>query len=329
MNPTMRTISVLLFCLLAAGQAKSATLKCKSEDSALSGHYYLTGVMEMGSELLLRQDGTFMLGMSYGSLDVEEKGCWRMEGTSIVLDVNHDDAPLFSLLSGTLMGQSRQGNTMLVQVKKQPADEPPHHAEFELVLSDGEVVFGHFSISSIPSIYSDTHGGANQMFGPTQAVPERIGVRFDKDENYRWFNLDESHRKKVVFDVRLPSVELLAPDRPSENITIEVGDPKTGAVSMDVEIHIELANKKVLVGYTDMVGQLSFDKDEVDAVPRRIGLYHPNGDRLHWFDVNDESRREFAFAIKRSIASMMKLQTKAPGIIEVAVGGQAGNYLRQ
>ncbi|QRK84282.1 hypothetical protein JN757_00450 [Pseudomonas granadensis] len=52
---------------------------------ALEGHYYLTGAMEMGAELLLRKDGTFDAGVSYGSADGFAKGTWAVENQTVVL----------------------------------------------------------------------------------------------------------------------------------------------------------------------------------------------------------------------------------------------------
>ncbi|WP_139198144.1 hypothetical protein [Sphingomonas gellani] len=52
----------------------------------LAGHYYLSGVMETGSELLLRPDGSFAWLMSYGAVDQEAQGKWRIDGDAVLLD---------------------------------------------------------------------------------------------------------------------------------------------------------------------------------------------------------------------------------------------------
>lgn len=48
------------------------------------GHYYLRGVMETGSELLLRADGRFQWYLVYGALDLFAEGRWQ-EKDGIVL----------------------------------------------------------------------------------------------------------------------------------------------------------------------------------------------------------------------------------------------------
>lgn len=60
----------------------------------LIGHYYLQGVMETGSELLLRPDGRFQWYLSYGALDLFAEGTWRVEGDRVELvSAPSTDAP--------------------------------------------------------------------------------------------------------------------------------------------------------------------------------------------------------------------------------------------
>lgn len=63
----------------------------------LAGHYYLRGVMEMGAELLLKNDGTFEAGVAYGSANGYAKGSWSHDAQQLVLhpennaEVDKDD----------------------------------------------------------------------------------------------------------------------------------------------------------------------------------------------------------------------------------------------
>lgn len=50
-----------------------------------SGHYYLQGVMETGSELLLRPDGRFQWYLVYGALDLFAEGRWQENSGAIIL----------------------------------------------------------------------------------------------------------------------------------------------------------------------------------------------------------------------------------------------------
>ena len=54
----------------------------------VAGHYYLHGVREVGSELLLRPDGRYDWFLSYGASDATSSGIWRLDGTHITLTAN-------------------------------------------------------------------------------------------------------------------------------------------------------------------------------------------------------------------------------------------------
>lgn len=70
-------------------------------ERALVGHYYLMGVMETGSELLLRPNGLFAWSLSYGAMDQDTQGAWHVEHDEVVLVPSAPTAqkPLFSYLS--------------------------------------------------------------------------------------------------------------------------------------------------------------------------------------------------------------------------------------
>jgi hypothetical protein len=70
--------SAALVWPLAAGAADQAP-------SSLPGHYYLQGVMEVGSELLLKKDGKFEWMLSYGNTDQQASGDWRVAGDTVTL----------------------------------------------------------------------------------------------------------------------------------------------------------------------------------------------------------------------------------------------------
>lgn len=69
--------------VLALCSLSSAALACSPGDKRLAGHYYLNGVMEVGSELLLRPDGSFEFMLAYGANDQYGKGCWVKRGNTV------------------------------------------------------------------------------------------------------------------------------------------------------------------------------------------------------------------------------------------------------
>ena len=52
----------------------------------LAGHYYLQNVREVGSELLLKPDGTFDYMLAYGAADYWAKGTWRTSNGAVILN---------------------------------------------------------------------------------------------------------------------------------------------------------------------------------------------------------------------------------------------------
>lgn len=68
-------------------------------DAKLVGHYYLSGVMETGSELLLKADGRFDWFISYGAIDQVAEGRWGRVGKTVTLAVDMPSAnePLFRI----------------------------------------------------------------------------------------------------------------------------------------------------------------------------------------------------------------------------------------
>lgn len=90
--------AMLCLAVPTSAQQTAQTPPATAPDAAFAGHYYLTGVMETGSELLLRPDGSFEWYLSYGALDQFADGTWRREGRDIVLSAAHAarDHPLFA-----------------------------------------------------------------------------------------------------------------------------------------------------------------------------------------------------------------------------------------
>ena len=65
------------------GAAQKNANGCVAGDARYAGHYYLNGVMEVGSELLLRPDGSFEFMLAYGANDQYGKGCWVAKGSTL------------------------------------------------------------------------------------------------------------------------------------------------------------------------------------------------------------------------------------------------------
>ena len=70
-----------------------------------AGHYYLRGVMETGSELMLRPDGRFQWYLVYGALDLFAEGRWQEENGTVRLlaePTKNVPQPGFNMLTLTI-----------------------------------------------------------------------------------------------------------------------------------------------------------------------------------------------------------------------------------
>ena len=68
--------------------------------ASLYGHYYLSGVMETGSELILKTGGRFEWSLSYGAVDRSSQGKWSSDGTTVTLSVDPvAQGSIFSIFS--------------------------------------------------------------------------------------------------------------------------------------------------------------------------------------------------------------------------------------
>ena len=81
----MRGQSAIVAAVVAALLPVGASVACAPADPSLAGHYYLHGVMEVGSELLLKADGRFEYMLAYGALDELASGCWTRNGATVTL----------------------------------------------------------------------------------------------------------------------------------------------------------------------------------------------------------------------------------------------------
>ena len=74
----------------------SVSVPAIAQDAA--GHYVLQGVMEVGSELMLKPDGTFEYMLAYGAADYWSKGTWKKDGNAVILHSDGKEEPPFKLL---------------------------------------------------------------------------------------------------------------------------------------------------------------------------------------------------------------------------------------
>lgn len=88
MSISLRRTAVLFFMVSPVALAAPAP--------ALPGTYYLSGVPEVGSQLLLQANGTFQWALMYGAVDASAEGTWRLKNQILTLTAAQPDRePVF------------------------------------------------------------------------------------------------------------------------------------------------------------------------------------------------------------------------------------------
>jgi hypothetical protein len=100
----------------------------------VAGHYYLRNVQEVGSELLLKPDGTFEFMLAYGAADYHAQGAWRRDNDSVVLDSVDKNDPPFRLAHSL----AAKGEGIHVWVNA-PDGAPAEHIDVILKTANGVV----------------------------------------------------------------------------------------------------------------------------------------------------------------------------------------------
>ena len=94
MNALRVLLIACLLALCAPASAQDATQHAAhAQATTLAGDYHLGGVMETGSGLRLREDGTFEWFFTYGALDLAARGKWTRAGDGIDLKVEEMGFP--------------------------------------------------------------------------------------------------------------------------------------------------------------------------------------------------------------------------------------------
>src|SRR5688572_6630710 len=79
-NIRLLCVLVLIFINAAFARAQNSSGK------TVAGEYMLEGVMETAAGFLIKSDGTFNYGFTYGAADKTGKGTWKLAGNTLLLN---------------------------------------------------------------------------------------------------------------------------------------------------------------------------------------------------------------------------------------------------
>lgn len=201
-------------CLLGSMAATAA------DTSDPAGHYYLSGMTEVGSELLLKKSGEFEWVLMYGATDMAAQGTWKRDGQRIVL-TPHTPRPgkfrLFTESELSIKKDPRQG--IWVAIVGVPSTGPVGGIEVQF-----ESVSGRKA-----SAVSGPNGDAIAQMPGTETW-KRAGLRrAGSKDAWTWFEVPaERARKRIAGFVVLNPGEL----QPAPFKTLSLSSSK-GQLSVD------------------------------------------------------------------------------------------------
>jgi hypothetical protein len=193
-------LSLIVFLALVSSIATGATT------SDLPGKYYLEGIMEMGSILLIRPDQTFSGQIYFGTASGSANGTWHVEDGALILKPDSLSVPKpvvvnFDSLSETDLAQAEALN---VQYKNEGFDAARDNYVLTMYYAPTPVlqilepvtIYLEYAEGPPAEIQVD-HFNADQLSFPVdeQRFLKRIGFR---KQGYsgavQWFEVDANNR---------------------------------------------------------------------------------------------------------------------------------------
>lgn len=180
----------LVSTLLLAGTCLFGSLAATAAEPAdPAGHYYLSGMTDVGSELLLKKSGEFEWMLMYGATDMAAQGRWKREGRRIVLTPQAPGPGQFRLFTEaelTIKKDPRQG--IWVAIVGVPATGP---------VAGIEVRFESASGRKATAISGPNGDAIAQM--PASETWKRAGLRrADSKDAWAWFEVPAERARKRI-----------------------------------------------------------------------------------------------------------------------------------
>ncbi|MFM9438456.1 hypothetical protein ACFDR9_005563 [Janthinobacterium sp. CG_23.3] len=220
-----KTVWIGSLLLAALGHAAPAQALDGAAGKTLPGHYYLQGMTEVGSELLLAEDGKFEWMLSYGAVDQSAKGRWEVDGDKVVLVATpRPDKMAFRLFTEEELNiRKPAGKGAWVAIVGVPRVGP---------VQDIEVIFESKSGQTKTAV-TDRNGDAIVKM-PASEQWARAGLRRAQAKGeWQWLAIPPARSKDNIAAIAVNESDLRAP--PFERLQLrleqgglEVSDPDSG-----------------------------------------------------------------------------------------------------
>lgn len=310
--------------LLCAGLVYMTAIDANAESSTLPGHYYLSGVMEMGAELLLQADGTFKAGVEYGSASGMANGKWYVEDDVVTLESQASTQPAEALAF------EEPGEISLAQLEENATHYPDERAG---VWRDHYLLeMRHARLREAPKVqpgfvyFQFDHGVSGPL--PLEAgIPARLWLPYDPQKTIRkigfsalkdtapkqWLEVSPDTRL-FSFNWKKPKLQSIVVDTPQEDkladaqrflpedeqgriqnhylIELFHYDPIPAPPIKPVDVYWQFADGSTQQqSWTDS-SQARLTQPYTGASPlQKLGLRtHGSAEEIQWFDVAPDTR---------------------------------------
>ena len=159
----------------------------------VTGHYYLQGVTEVGSELLLKKDGKFEWGLAYGAADMLANGTWTVSGKKVNLGASRPAGePVFTLFSEEAFSELGMNEEKVPGQWKAAIGVPGQGG-----MADVEVRFEAKSGKSATAITSELGDASVQMSAKESWARAGLRAKGSKAE-YQWFIIPAKRAREQI-----------------------------------------------------------------------------------------------------------------------------------
>jgi hypothetical protein len=199
MKKLLATAVTLLAVMLAA---PTTTFAAAPDARELAGHYYLSGGGEMGSELLLKENGDFDWVLMYGAVDQYAHGTWTLKDGKVRLTSAAQGKPDFKLFDDDDYGKTKPAEAgMWIAIVGFPHQGP---------LPDVEVCFESSSGKTATAV-SKPNGDAIVTM-PASEQWKRAGLRMNgSKEPYQWITVPPTRAKTRLAGFTVSNPETVIP----------------------------------------------------------------------------------------------------------------------
>lgn len=331
----------------------------------VAGHYYLQGVRETGSELLLRPDGRFDWYITYGAVDQTARGTWTRTGDTVELRAEGPDrsAPLFRLDERGEWDSSTEQALLDAAYEQALADVEKACPLQQIAMATTPPAIA-FGTPDLPALKAEAEASLSKANAAREAAERTVALAIGnlgapdgearlqtaRDAMTNWqiarADVDTAYRRAdlpppSLDEPRLPAactpppesrVDTEHPERWKGGIVISIADPEMGIAPKGINVTLTYADGTTATAKTAQRGWAIF--------PRRPGvaaghvLIDPDilhaGKAAFDFPPLEKGVQAFAIDVRQLIASpfeTMDLRVEGDDLIPADMGG--GRYVRE